>query len=78
MTHPIFFKKPEENDEINEDWIDYRYWQIGSHKRSSALKFDVTISEFGVEGWQEAIRSRIALAEYFENFVKSQNVFELV
>ncbi|KAK4880247.1 hypothetical protein RN001_008393 [Aquatica leii] len=56
---------------------DYRHWQISLGRRFRALKLWFVLRSYGVEGIQQHIRSQIALANYFEDLVKSDSRFEV-
>nr|XP_031841789.1 aromatic-L-amino-acid decarboxylase-like [Nomia melanderi]XP_031841790.1 aromatic-L-amino-acid decarboxylase-like [Nomia melanderi] len=57
---------------------DYRNWQIPLGRRFRSLKLWFVLRIYGVEGLQEHIRRTLRLAQMFENYVKSDNRFELV
>lgn len=57
---------------------EYRHWQIPLGRRFRALKLWFVLRIYGVEGIQNYIRKHVELAEYFEEFVRADNRFEVV
>lgn len=55
----------------------YRHWQISLGRRFRALKVWFVLRIYGVEGIQQHIRNQIALANYFEELVNSDDRFEV-
>jgi aromatic-L-amino-acid decarboxylase len=58
--------------------LDFSNWGIQLGRRFRSLKLWFVIRHFGVEGLQSKIREHIQLGEIFEEFVLSDNRFELV
>jgi aromatic-L-amino-acid decarboxylase len=58
--------------------IDYRDWQIPLGRRFRALKLWFVLRSYGIKGLQGFIRHHIQLAELFEQWVHSSDLFELV
>lgn len=57
---------------------DYRHWQIPLGRRFRALKVWIVLRTIGAENIRNNIRKQIKLAEMFENFVKTDDRFEIV
>jgi aromatic-L-amino-acid/L-tryptophan decarboxylase len=57
--------------------IDYRDWQIPLGRRFRSLKLWFVIRHYGVEGLQHHVRSHVALAQQFADWVRSDGRFEL-
>ncbi|XP_076277814.1 aromatic-L-amino-acid decarboxylase isoform X1 [Lasioglossum baleicum] len=57
---------------------DYRNWQVPLGRRFRALKLWFVLRLYGVEGLQKHIRHAIKLAQVFEQYVKSDDRFEIV
>lgn len=57
---------------------DYRHWQIPLGRRFRALKVWIVLRTIGAENIRNNIRSQVKLAEMFENFVKTDDRFEIV
>ncbi|XP_017787636.1 PREDICTED: aromatic-L-amino-acid decarboxylase-like [Habropoda laboriosa] len=57
---------------------DYRHWQIPLGRRFRSLKLWFVLRIYGAEGLQRHIRHAIKLATMFEEYVKSDNRFELM
>lgn len=57
---------------------DYRHWQIPLGRRFRALKVWIVLRTIGAENIRNNIRKQIKLAEMFENYVKSDDRFEIV
>ncbi|XP_015602409.1 aromatic-L-amino-acid decarboxylase isoform X1 [Cephus cinctus] len=58
--------------------LDYRHWQIPLGRRFRALKLWFVLRLYGIEGLQNHIRRMVKLAHQFENFVNSDDRFEIV
>lgn len=58
--------------------IDYRDWQIPLGRRFRALKLWMVIRHYGVEGLRAHIREHVRIAALFEDWVKSDERFEVV
>jgi aromatic-L-amino-acid decarboxylase len=58
--------------------IDYRDWQIPLGRRFRALKLWMVIRHYGVEGLRAYIREHVRIAALFEDWVKSDERFEVV
>lgn len=57
---------------------DYRHWQIPLGRRFRALKVWIVLRTIGAENIRNNIRRQVKLAEMFENFVKTDDRFEIV
>lgn len=57
---------------------DYRHWQIPLGRRFRALKVWVTLRTMGADNIRAYIRNHVKLAEIFEQFVLSDDRFEIV
>ncbi|KAL6261071.1 hypothetical protein P5V15_008599 [Pogonomyrmex californicus] len=57
---------------------DYRNWQIPLGRRFRSLKLWFVMRIYGVQGLQAHIRQTIKLAQLFENYVRSDDRFEIV
>jgi aromatic-L-amino-acid decarboxylase len=55
-----------------------QHWQIPLGRRFRSLKLWFVFRIYGVEGLQHYIRNSIRLAHIFENYVKSDDRFEIV
>uniref|UniRef100_A0A915PVV5 Tyrosine decarboxylase n=1 Tax=Setaria digitata TaxID=48799 RepID=A0A915PVV5_9BILA len=58
--------------------IDYRHWSIPLSRRFRSLKLWFVIRVYGVEGLQNYIRRHCRLAKLFEQFIRADNMFEIV
>ncbi|KAJ8921112.1 hypothetical protein NQ315_015910 [Exocentrus adspersus] len=56
---------------------EYRHWQISLGRRFRALKLWFVLRMYGVEGIQKHVRNQIALAQYFESLVRSDDRFQV-
>ncbi len=57
---------------------DYRHWQIPLGRRFRALKVWIVLRTIGAENIRNNIRKQVRLAEMFENFVRTDDRFEIV
>lgn len=57
---------------------DYRHWQIPLGRKFRALKVWIVLRTIGAENIRNNLRKQIKLAEMFENFVKTDDRFEIV
>ncbi|KAK2584770.1 hypothetical protein KPH14_007094 [Odynerus spinipes] len=57
---------------------DYRHWQIQLGRRFRSLKLWFVLRLYGIEGVQHHIRNTISLAQKFEDYVKSDERFEVI
>ncbi|EZA48703.1 Aromatic-L-amino-acid decarboxylase [Ooceraea biroi] len=57
---------------------DYRHWQISLGRRFRSLKMWFVFRIYGAEGLQRHIRHTIRLAHVFEEYVRSDDRFEIV
>lgn len=57
---------------------DYRHWQVPLGRRFRSLKVWITFRSIGAEGLRAHIRKHIDLAKIFEDYVLSDNRFEIV
>jgi len=57
--------------------FDYRDWHIQLGRRFRSLKLWFVIRYYGIEGLQVHVRSHVALAQEFANWVKASHRFEL-
>jgi aromatic-L-amino-acid/L-tryptophan decarboxylase len=58
--------------------IDYRDWQVPLGRRFRALKLWLVLRWYGVEGLRAHIRSGVALAQRFADWVRADDRFEVV
>lgn len=58
--------------------IDYRDWHVPLGRRFRALKLWFVMRHYGIEGLRQHIRHHVALAEAFEQMVRSDERFEVV
>lgn len=57
--------------------FDYRDWHIPMGRRFRALKLWCVIRHYGIEGLQAFVRSHVALAQQFAEWVRADSRFEL-
>lgn len=62
---------------VNTLIIIFQHWQISLGRRFRSLKIWFVLRIYGSEGIEQYIRNMIQMAEMFENYVKSDDRFEL-
>ncbi len=60
------------------EMTNYKDWHVGQGHRFAAVRLWYVIRRYGVEGLKENIRNLVALARYFEQFVRSDSRFQIV
>ncbi|XP_060584603.1 aromatic-L-amino-acid decarboxylase-like [Ruditapes philippinarum] len=70
---PVYLQHEHDDKEL-----DFRHWGIPLSRRFRALKLWFVLRMYGVDGLQNYIRRHVKLAKLFEEYVRNNDLFELV